>query len=263
MRRTPRRCASRGATGARARPSRESDGRRVIGEDPHPRPSEGPAAMDADGQRGAGAIAGALGGSDHACVDEAVWVCDRVTGPAQPLLEVASRPRELVGQRLVTERRQVRVGARVRADLPARVRERRDLGPRQRQQLGRVLAYVPIDALPCHRCIAADPVSRYEQGAWKTEAREQREGTLADRAVTVVEGHGDRPSRRPREGGLAERRAAVAALEHVAELSLETVDRDRARRRPGVADPVVAENEGVPDCSSRHESIAGGPPGIK
>ena len=65
--------------------------------------------MDADGECGTGAVAGSLGRPDDARIDKAVRVCDRAAGPAQPLLEIRPRPGQLGVQRVVPERRQVRV----------------------------------------------------------------------------------------------------------------------------------------------------------
>ena len=66
-------------------------------------------AMEADGECGTGAVARSLGRPDDARIDKAVRVGDRAARPAQPLLEIRPRARQLGVQRVVPERRQVRV----------------------------------------------------------------------------------------------------------------------------------------------------------
>jgi hypothetical protein len=74
---------------------------------------------------------------------------------------------------------------------------------------------------------------------------------FADRAVGVVEGHRDRLPARAREDGVAERGPAIAAVEQVVQVALQALGGDGTRRRPGVTDPVVTENEGVRERRNR------------
>jgi hypothetical protein len=65
--------------------------------------------MDAGGKCGAGAVAGSLGGTNDARIDEAVRVGERAARAVKPLLEIRPRPRQLRVQGSVRERGQVRV----------------------------------------------------------------------------------------------------------------------------------------------------------
>ena len=71
-------------------------------------------------RQGAGRrVAGGAGRRDHPLVVIAVGIGQRRTGPPQALLDILARPHQLVAQRDIVDLGQVRVGARVRADLPA------------------------------------------------------------------------------------------------------------------------------------------------
>ena len=241
---------------------RPKAGVRIAGEDAHPRPLECPPATQADGECAAGAVARSLR-PPRRRAHRAGRRGRRSSGRAGPAVPRAPPAIPASSALSASSESVLRSGCeRVCEPIsqPASESEA-DLCPGQRQQLVLVrAAHIAVDALPRHRRVAADPAGRHEQRGGKPEAGQERERLFADRAVGVVERHRDRLPARAREDRLAERRAAIAALEQVAQLPLEALDGNRARGRPAVAEPVITENEGVPDrSSSRHESHR--PPG--
>ena len=134
----------------------------------------------------------------------------------------------------------------MRPDLPARVPEQAKLVPRQRHELVLVRCPDPLrDSGPAHRALLPDEVADDEDGSGHPERLEDRERVREHGAVAVVERDGECARGRRRGHRLLEGRATVATADEETKLLLELLGSDSERRRPAVADAVVAEDEHV------------------
>ena len=121
-----------------------------------------------------------------------------------------------------------------------------------------------VGALPSARRRVAHERGRREHGRRHAELASSGSPSRADRAVGIVERHGDRPPADLAGHRLGEGRRAVAAIEKPAHLVSQPARADREVRGPALADAVVAEDERVahrlPASAPCHRGRASGAP---